>query len=65
MVALACWGLWKKRNRRVFNNAMAHAAQLSSWIMEEGRWWVATGYRSVAQFMHQTPCVCVVLAKLV
>jgi hypothetical protein len=28
MVVLACWGLWKERNRRVFNNAMAQAAQL-------------------------------------
>jgi hypothetical protein len=29
-VALICWCVWKARNRRVFNNAMAHASQLSS-----------------------------------
>jgi hypothetical protein len=30
------WVIWKHRNDRVFNNAMAHAAHLASWIWEEG-----------------------------
>jgi hypothetical protein len=47
MVALACWGLWKERNRRIFDNTIAHAAQLSSLIMEEGRWWAPVGYRDI------------------
>jgi hypothetical protein len=33
----------KERNDRVFNNAMMQAAQLSTWIKEEGLRWVLAG----------------------
>jgi hypothetical protein len=65
MVVLACWGLWKERNRRVFNNAMAQAAQLSSWIMEEGRWWAVASYRCVSQFLRYPPSMRVSFFSLV
>jgi hypothetical protein len=41
--------LWRKRNDRVFHNAVKQAAQLSAWIMEEGLRWVAAG---LAEFIQ-------------
>jgi hypothetical protein len=37
VVVLVGWMLWKERNNRVFKNAMKQAAQLASWIHEEGQ----------------------------
>jgi hypothetical protein len=34
-----------KRNNRIFNSAMGHTAQLTSWIMEEARCWSVAGFR--------------------
>jgi hypothetical protein len=41
--------LWRKRNDRVFQNAVKQAAQLSAWIMEEGLRGVAAG---LAEFIQ-------------
>jgi hypothetical protein len=37
-------GLIEERNDGVFNNAMKQAAQIASWIAEEGQSWSAAGY---------------------
>jgi hypothetical protein len=52
MVVLVAWMIWKERNDRVFNSSIRHAAQLSTWIREEGRQWVLVGYSSQMELVH-------------
>jgi hypothetical protein len=52
MVVLVAWMIWKERNDQVFNSSIRHAAQLSTWIREEGRQWVLLGYSSQMELVH-------------
>jgi hypothetical protein len=52
LVVSVCWLIWKERNGRILNNAMLQAAQLSSWIREEGQQWTAAGYSLLSDFIQ-------------
>jgi hypothetical protein len=43
LVTLVWWNIWRERNSRVFNDAMKQAAELASWIHEEGGQWIHAG----------------------
>jgi hypothetical protein len=45
-VVLTAWCISREQNNRVFNSVMRHAAQLASWIMEEGLCWRVAGFRA-------------------
>jgi hypothetical protein len=44
----------KERNDGVFNNAMKQAAQIASWIAEEGQSWSAAGYCGCCQIGYSS-----------
>jgi hypothetical protein len=43
LAVLTDWCIWREKNNRIFNSAMGHTAQLTSWIMEEARCWRVAG----------------------
>jgi hypothetical protein len=51
-VVLVTWHLWKGRNARVFDQASRQAGELVSFIVAEGRNWVAAGFSVLADFLH-------------
>jgi hypothetical protein len=51
-VVLVYFCIWKERNNLVFNNSMVQAAQLVSWVMEEGSVWVVAGFRQLLDFIQ-------------